>query len=386
MKKIILLITIVLSVINFYGQTNSKHTYVKDYYRKDGTHVEGHYRTEKNNTNTDNFSTKGNTNPYTGQPGYVPPDGGTPNYNSTSTPNYNSSTTYPSTTNSYSYNNPNKYEGTTNSLGQKVLTYTDGQEVFGLCKVCNDVVFNEKRSYYWYDSYSGVQKTTGGSGGTLLHGEYKFISSTGKLLVKANYNKGLENGDYITWNEDGKIKEKLHYVNGVCNYAKFTNDEGYIIEWVGQMFSKGSVKNVYTSTGIFEGKEEYFEEFKCKCTGYYPSGKIKLSCTNGMGDFYYGAYTDYYENGKIKFQAMYNDEAFEIGEWKWYKADGTLDFSHKFKYTEEKYSNGQIKEKGSFVFYDDQWLKNGRWYYYNDKGEVTDLFEFEFGKVKEKDK
>ena len=45
--------------------------YVNGYTRKDGTYVQGHYRSAPNNTVSDNFSTYGNVNPYTGKPGTV---------------------------------------------------------------------------------------------------------------------------------------------------------------------------------------------------------------------------------------------------------------------------------------------------------------------------
>lgn len=53
-------------------------TYVQPHVTKNGTYVEGYVRTAPNNTNLDNYSTKGNTNPYTGhagtvQPNYAPP-------------------------------------------------------------------------------------------------------------------------------------------------------------------------------------------------------------------------------------------------------------------------------------------------------------------------
>jgi len=48
-------------------------TYVDPHLRKDGTYVPGHYRTAPNSTLTDNYSTKGNVNPYTGQAGTVDP-------------------------------------------------------------------------------------------------------------------------------------------------------------------------------------------------------------------------------------------------------------------------------------------------------------------------
>ncbi len=46
-------------------------TYVRGYQRKDGTYVQGHYRSDPNHTKRDNWSTYGNTNPYTGEEGYL---------------------------------------------------------------------------------------------------------------------------------------------------------------------------------------------------------------------------------------------------------------------------------------------------------------------------
>lgn len=43
--------------------------YVNGYVRKDGTYVAPHVRSSPNNTQLDNYSTKGNVNPYTGQRG-----------------------------------------------------------------------------------------------------------------------------------------------------------------------------------------------------------------------------------------------------------------------------------------------------------------------------
>lgn len=43
--------------------------YVNGYTRKDGTYVAPHYRSNPNSTQRDNYSTYGNTNPYTGKTG-----------------------------------------------------------------------------------------------------------------------------------------------------------------------------------------------------------------------------------------------------------------------------------------------------------------------------
>jgi hypothetical protein len=43
---------------------------VRGYYRKNGTYVAPHYRSGQNSLKHDNWSTRGNTNPYTGKRGY----------------------------------------------------------------------------------------------------------------------------------------------------------------------------------------------------------------------------------------------------------------------------------------------------------------------------
>ena len=60
---------IVKPSLNFY-KTSYDSEYVKGYYRKNGTYVKPHHKTRRNHTKRDNWSTKGNRNPYTGKKGY----------------------------------------------------------------------------------------------------------------------------------------------------------------------------------------------------------------------------------------------------------------------------------------------------------------------------
>ena len=55
------------------GTSGSFH-YVQGYTRSDGTYVPGYYATNPNSTKLDNYSTKGNINPWTGKPGTKSPD------------------------------------------------------------------------------------------------------------------------------------------------------------------------------------------------------------------------------------------------------------------------------------------------------------------------
>lgn len=43
--------------------------HVQGYTRRDGTYVQPHYRSSPNGSTLDNYSTRGNVNPYTGQVG-----------------------------------------------------------------------------------------------------------------------------------------------------------------------------------------------------------------------------------------------------------------------------------------------------------------------------
>lgn len=74
-KKIFALLFILFMCLGYvFAQTNPNHVRVSGYTRKDGTYVQPYFRTAPNSTNRDNFSTKGNINPYTGKAGWIEPD------------------------------------------------------------------------------------------------------------------------------------------------------------------------------------------------------------------------------------------------------------------------------------------------------------------------
>ncbi len=64
-KLIFALIGVLMSASFAWAQD----VYVRGYFRSDGTYVQPHYRSAPNNTVLDNWSTRGNVNPYTGQRG-----------------------------------------------------------------------------------------------------------------------------------------------------------------------------------------------------------------------------------------------------------------------------------------------------------------------------
>ena len=54
----------------YYDAAGNKYILVKGYTKKNGTAVKAYYRSLPNKDKTDNWSTKGNINPFTGKKGY----------------------------------------------------------------------------------------------------------------------------------------------------------------------------------------------------------------------------------------------------------------------------------------------------------------------------
>ena len=81
MKKL-LLITAALIILAGCAAPADADVYVRGHYRSNGTYVQPHYRSDPDGNPYNNWSTKGNVNPYTGKRGTV-----TPQY--PSAPSYN---------------------------------------------------------------------------------------------------------------------------------------------------------------------------------------------------------------------------------------------------------------------------------------------------------
>ena len=58
---------LVLALLVSLSMSATAQTYVEPYIRKDGTFVQGHWRSSPDNSPYNNYSYPGNTNPYTGR-------------------------------------------------------------------------------------------------------------------------------------------------------------------------------------------------------------------------------------------------------------------------------------------------------------------------------
>jgi uncharacterized protein YgiM (DUF1202 family) len=130
---------------------------VKGHYRN-GSWVKGHYRTAPNNSNKDNFSTIGNSNPYTGEPGYIPRDSKlsqrvSTTQNGSSYSAYTNSS-YVSDNESSRYNIRSRYR-TTNQLKLLKLPYSNSLVVNSIPKGATVELIELLRGDWWEVSYQG---------------------------------------------------------------------------------------------------------------------------------------------------------------------------------------------------------------------------------------
>lgn len=70
--RYLLAATAALATLGMAGAVSAD-SYVQGYYRDNGTYVQPHYRSSPDGNAGNNYSTQGNTNPYTGQRGTVNP-------------------------------------------------------------------------------------------------------------------------------------------------------------------------------------------------------------------------------------------------------------------------------------------------------------------------
>jgi len=74
MKALSLTVALSIALLSVMGVGKAfAQQYVNGYERSNGTYVQGYYRSQPDGTVLNNYSTRGNVNPYTGQQGTVNP-------------------------------------------------------------------------------------------------------------------------------------------------------------------------------------------------------------------------------------------------------------------------------------------------------------------------
>ena len=78
--------------------------------------------------------------------------------------------------------------------------------------------YNKNKYYHWFKAQK-VLSTQGGASGQLLDGLFESFYENKQLNSKGKFNKGLKNGEWIYWRENGSIERLEHWKNG-SKYGK----------------------------------------------------------------------------------------------------------------------------------------------------------------------
>lgn len=371
------------------SQVNSNHVRVKGYFRKDGTYVNAHYRTAPNSTNRDNFSTKGNVNPYTGKRGWITPDG-----------KYLSNSEYIRYKDNIKkvnkiIKNFNKekrdYENYIGSYTKSIYFSDDSQIEFSYKKSKEKI--DTSANYYWYclglednlilpfefnnkrDSIIFWGRQVIGSGnpqgaiikskgyynkdrnvldGTLLH-----RSKEGKKIIEMNFSEGLLHGSCIQYDSLGKEETSFKFENSKLVYHKFINESGHTIEYINPYFKENSERYIYNKDGVLIEKmlpyKEAYTFYFYNDKGTLKEKSVKLFFGPNWGDFEY-----YYDNGSLSLKGSYFQK-FKNGKWKWFDVEGKLDSVKQYRYYQIPKRVNNPDSAGSLLKKNNKWIKDGIW-------------------------
>lgn len=256
------------------------------------------------------------------------------------------------------------------------INYSNGMEVFNIYISNPTIKYYDSIEYTWYNEYSKIKSTKGGSGGNLLHGNYKYFDKYGNLRLERNYLNGRLNGIEKYWDSLGNVTSLYKYKDGECYYQKFKNDENEWVEYIGPMFKKGTIRKIFSEYNSLIEIDTFYNGFDKSVSIYFYDGKTKKSYfqLSAFG-FYNGRYIEYYESGKIKLKGQYWDSSFlseiRVGQWISFDELGVktvTKYERKLVYWE----NGEVKGEGS-VFFDNEkneWIRYGIWQFYSSDGKA----------------
>jgi len=274
------LVLLLILIITFQVSAQVK---VKGYYKKDGTYVQPHYRSNPDGNPYNNWSYPGNTNPYTGKTATGNPDTYLKNYNnrssnSTNPPTYPySSTTFPTPSNSSYSNSPfySSYYVTANSLNVRsgpstnysvvgTLSYADNVQVIesytnGWKKIqysyldmeSYSLSYNTKEGYVSGSYLSASNPYFKESYSTTSYSNSYYSNNTYSTIKKTSYPYGYGNGNITIWTDCGNDGEIKIYLDGVY-IGKLTQ---YFREGTPDCGASGTLSvNTPAGTYLIEGR------------------------------------------------------------------------------------------------------------------------------------
>ncbi len=257
--------------------------------------------------------------------------------------------------------------------------FANGYIIFHICENNPVVNYDDNKEYNWYSVDSKTQKTKGGSGGSLLHGNKKFYNNDGSLSLDENYYMGLLQGSAKSW-KNNEIEYIRKYNKGEISYGKERTEDGSWVEtFYEDDWSKPEITRWYSNYNILKAELKNNRlTFRTEVKEYYEmSTQIAKKFTKNSFDGLVGKYIEYYENGTIKVEGQYADMLtgkIKDGIWKYYNKDGSIEGVSNFRVEKEKSQSGAYIQKK-----DGSWVKHGKWTFYNKETDILTEKEYNFG-------
>lgn len=148
------------------------------------------------------------------------------------------------------------------------------------------------------------------------HGTWKSYSENGILSETSNFHCNIMQGNFSSFNKDGKLQTKEFYNEGKLMNSQEFNENGILVETSNYKYEEGkpeSFKKVHTfefyengdlkSENITEeNNETEIEDYK----EYYKNGFLKIEkyTINGNKN---KIYREYFENGNVKYEGLFKD-------------------------------------------------------------------------------
>ncbi len=175
-------------------------------------------------------------------------------------------------------------------------------------------------------------------------GKYTRYYDNGKIEWTSEMKNGEDNGKHVSYRRDGSVKYTQEYVDGLLEGEYITYFENGKVNWKGQEKYGASFgeRIVYFENGNVKEKGNlYYGKWYGKRLTYFESGKLMECCHFYCGRLD-GNYESFYENGKPKLTGTYFN-GLKHGDFLSYSSEGAL---------KEKihWENGK-KHGDSFLYY-----------------------------------
>jgi len=208
---------------------------------------------------------------------------------------------------------------------------------------------NGKKSGRWYRVYDdGSLYYTGTFKDGIPEGEFRYYYRSGELMTIATH-KDHQTAETVSYRMDGTVVSKGNYLNQKKNgewllyneEGKLTSSESYKAD------SLSGVSKVYYINGVLAKEMSYDDNhLNGPWKEYFDDGNVKGEGTY-LNDQLHG-YLINYQSPKVKLYEGELREGLAIGEWKYYLDDGRVKlrilYDDNGVEVRRKFENGEVEE------------------------------------------